>query len=219
MKTVAVILQKGGSGKTTMAFNLAIAFAHAGKATVLLDLDPQSSACRIADGRAAENPVVQDCSPARLLPTMESVSAAGADICIIDTPPKAENASLAAAKAADLVVVPIQPARLDLDALAETAEILTLAKRPVLVVINRAPTSHLSGVIDQTKRFITEGYQLTVAETVLHNRMAYQHAMTAGLGLLEFEPKGAAAEEIRSLFREVIRYAGIEVSHQTVMLA
>src|SRR3954453_17012701 len=77
----------------------------------------------------------------------------------------------------------------------------------------------LSGVIDQTKRFIAEGYHLTVAETVLHNRMAYQHAMTAGLGLLEFEPKGAAAEEIRSLFREVIRYAGIEVSHQTVTLA
>jgi chromosome partitioning protein len=67
MKTVAVILQKGGSGKTTMAFNLAIAFAHAGKATVLLDLDPQSSACRIADGRTVENPIVQDCSPARAI--------------------------------------------------------------------------------------------------------------------------------------------------------
>jgi chromosome partitioning protein len=150
---------------------------------------------------------------------MESIAAAGADICVIDTPPKAENASLAAAKAADLVVVPIQPTRLDLDALAETAEILTLAKKPVLVVINRAPTSHLSDLVDQARRFIVEGYSLPVAATILHNRLAFQHAMTAGLGVLEFEPKGAAADEIRSLFSEIIRLAGIKINHQTAMTA
>src|SRR4051812_14164608 len=126
MKTIAVIMQKGGSGKTTAAFNLAVAFALADRPTVLLDLDPQASACRIADGRGDIGPIVQDCAHARLEQTMKTAADAGAEICILDTPPKAEGASLAAARAADLVIVPVQPARLDLDALQETRDILVI---------------------------------------------------------------------------------------------
>jgi chromosome partitioning protein len=70
----------------------------------------------------------------------------------LDTPPKAENASLAAARAADLVVVPVQPAGLDLDALKKTAEILALAKTPALVVISRAPPTPNSKVEAQPGR-------------------------------------------------------------------
>src|SRR3954464_15015922 len=104
MKTIAVLMQKGGSGKTTTAINLAVAYALADHSTVLLDLDPQASACRIADGRGDGGPVVQDCAHAQLAKTMQAASDAGAEICILDTPPKAENASLAAARAADLVM-------------------------------------------------------------------------------------------------------------------
>jgi chromosome partitioning protein len=134
---------------------------------------------------------------------MEAAAAAGAELCILDTPPKAENASLAAARAADLVVVPVQPARLDLDALKETADILALAKTPALVVINRAPPIPNSKVEAQTRDVITSGYELMAAATVLHNRIAYQHAMTLGQGVIEYEPNGAAADEIRALMAEV----------------
>jgi chromosome partitioning protein len=95
VRTIAVIMQKGGSGKTTTAINLAIAYALADHSTVLLDLDPQASACRIADGRGDVGPVVQDCAHARLKQTMQAAEDAGAELCILDTPPKAENASLA----------------------------------------------------------------------------------------------------------------------------
>src|SRR3954471_22456321 len=178
MKTIAVLMQKGGSGKTTTAINLAIAYALTDCSTVLLDLDLQASACRIADGRGDVGPIVQDCAHARLGQTMKAAADAGTEICILDTPPKAENASLAAARAADLVVVPIQPARLDLDALKETADILTLDKTPALVVINRAPPTPNSKVEAQTREVIADGYGLAAADTVLHNRIAYQHAMT-----------------------------------------
>ncbi len=209
MKTIAVLMQKGGSGKTTTAINLAIAFALADRSTVLLDLDPQASACRIADGRGDVGPIVQDCAHARLAQTMKAAADAGAELCILDTPPKAENASLAAARAADLVVVPVQPARLDLDALKETAEILALAKTPALVVISRAPPTPNSKVEAQTREVITDGYELTAAKTVLHNRIAYQHAMTLGQGVVEYEPNGAAADEIRALMAEVSKAIGI----------
>jgi chromosome partitioning protein len=209
MKTIAVLMQKGGSGKTTTAINLAIAFALADRATVLLDLDPQASACRIADGRGDGGPVVQDCAPARLAQTMKAAEDAGAQVCILDTPPKSEAASLAAARAADLVVVPVQPARLDLDALKETADILALARTPVLVVINRAPPTPNSKVAVQTREVIGEGYGLRTADTVMHNRIGYQHAMTLGQGVVEYEPGGAAADEIRALLAEVSQAIGI----------
>jgi chromosome partitioning protein len=202
-------MQKGGSGKTTTSINLAVAFALADMSTVLLDLDPQASACRIADGRGDGGPIVQDCAHARLQQTMQAAAAAGAELCILDTPPKAENASLAAARAADLVVVPIQPARLDLDALKETADILTLAKTPALVVINRAPPTPNSKVEAQTREVIADGYGLAAADTVLHNRIAYQHAMTMGQGVVEYEPNGAAADEIRALMAEVSKAMSI----------
>jgi chromosome partitioning protein len=202
MKTIAVLMQKGGSGKTTTAINLAIAFALADHSAVLLDLDPQASACRIADGRDV-GPVVQDCAHARLAQTMKAAADAGTEICILDTPPKAENASLAAARAADLVIVPVQPARLDLDALKETADILALASTPALVVISRAPPTPNSRVEAQTREVIADGYGLKAATTVLHNRIAYQHSLTLGQGVIEYEPTGAAANEIRALMAEV----------------
>src|SRR3954454_21189594 len=169
MKTIAILMQKGGSGKTTTAFNLAVAFALADHSTVLLDLDPQASACRIADGRGDVGPIVLDCAHARLAQTMQPAADAGAELCILDTPPKAESASLAAARAADLVVVPVQPARLDLDALQETRDILVIAKTPALVIISRAPPMPNSRVEAQTRELIGEGYELTAAKTVLHN--------------------------------------------------
>ena len=209
MKTIAVLMQKGGSGKTTTSFNLAVAFALSDRSTVLLDLDPQASACRVADGRGDVGPIVQDCAHARLQQTMKTAADAGAEFCILDTPPKAENASLAAARAADLVVVPVQPARLDLDALKETADILALAKTPALVIINRAPPMPNSKVEAQTREVISDGFGLTAAVTVLHNRIAYQHAMTVGQGVTEYEPKGAAASEINALMAEVFKIMGV----------
>src|SRR3954453_9502599 len=185
MKTIAILMQKGGSGKTTTAFNLAVAFALADHSTVLLDLDPQASACRIADGRGDAGPIVQDCAHPRLAQTMKAAADAGTELCILDTPPKAENSSLAAARAADLVLVPVQPARLDLDALKETADILALAKTPALVVISRAPPIPSSKVEAQTREVIADAYGLSAADTVLHNRIAYQYAMTMGQGVVE----------------------------------
>ena len=79
MKTVAIESQKGGTGKTTTALNLAVAAEKAGQATVVIDLDPQASAAGWKDTRQAESPVVVSVPPARLPQALQAAQEGGAD--------------------------------------------------------------------------------------------------------------------------------------------
>ena len=66
MHTVAIISQKGGAGKTTVALHLALAFATSGRNTAVVDLDPQTSAANWGDRHEAELPVVISADASRL---------------------------------------------------------------------------------------------------------------------------------------------------------
>src|SRR5258707_13932498 len=104
MKTVAIESQKGGTGKTTTSLNLAVAAERAGKAAVVIDFDPQASAAGWKDTRPGDTPVVVSVTPARLPQALQAAQDGGAELVLIDTAPHAESASLAAAKAADLIL-------------------------------------------------------------------------------------------------------------------
>jgi chromosome partitioning protein len=77
MLTVAVIAQKGGVGKTTLALHLAVEAAKAGP-VVIIDIDPQSSAAQWADSRMAKEPSVVACPPARLAVALQAARTKGA---------------------------------------------------------------------------------------------------------------------------------------------
>ena len=98
--------QKGGAGKTTLAINLAVASELAASPAAVVDLDPQASAAAWADSRKAKAPVVVSAQAARLADVLATAREHGAALAIIDTAPHAEAAALAAARAADLVLVP-----------------------------------------------------------------------------------------------------------------
>jgi chromosome partitioning protein len=134
MKTIALIAQKGGAGKTTLALSLAIVAAKAGATSVIIDLDPQATACNWGDRREADTPVIVDAQPARLQSALQKAEEASVDIAIIDTPPRSEQATLAAAKAANLVVVPCRPQIYDLETIPHTKELITLAGGPPILV-------------------------------------------------------------------------------------
>src|ERR1700722_15391837 len=106
MKTVAIISQKGGVGKTTLALHLAVAAERAGRTSVLIDLDPQASAATWKDLRQQETTAVQPPPPAALL---EEARKPGPPPPVLDPPPNSESASLTAARAADLVLIPCRP--------------------------------------------------------------------------------------------------------------
>src|ERR1700676_5529752 len=114
MKTISIISQKGGAGKTTLALNLAGAAETFGHRCVVIDLDPQASAKGWHDHRQKESPVVISAQASRIKDVLETARQHGADICIIDTAPHSETAALAAARAADLILIPCRAGILDI---------------------------------------------------------------------------------------------------------
>ncbi|MFL5280054.1 MAG: AAA family ATPase [Rhodopila sp.] len=118
MKKIALIAQKGGVGKTTVAVNLAVA---TGSKAALFDLDPQESAVIWADRRKAEFPHVEFLTERRLPDGLKAAERQGFTLAIIDTPPAAGPQAFTAAQAADLVLIPCRPSLVDLDAIRRTA--------------------------------------------------------------------------------------------------
>lgn len=205
MKTLALISQKGGSGKTTLSLNLAIAATLNGKSAVVIDLDPQQSAARWARLRTAEAPVILSGHGPNLADLVDRARQGGADVVIIDTAPKSETAALVAAKLADLVLIPCQPSSLDLDAIADTVNIAALAGRSAAFVLNNCRASSL--LADQAEEAL-RSYGLPIAPVRIGNRVAFVKSLSDGKGVREFEPRGPAAEEIRGLLAFTLKQVG-----------
>ena len=197
MQTIALISQKGGAGKTTLAIALAVTAELAGLTSILVDLDPQASAAQWSDLREAETPVVT-CSPAtRLTSVLRSAQRTGASFAVLDTAPHATDAALAAARVSDFVLIPCRPATADLVAIGASIDLLQIVDKPGSVVINAAPVANpLTG---QAIAAIS-GYNVNPCPVVVHQRIEHVHAFTSGLSATESVPNGKAAAEINELY-------------------
>lgn len=202
MHIITLAAQKGGVGKTTLAVNLAVAAQAAGIRTALFDLDPQESATAWSERREAELPHVEPISARRLDQAIDAAEANGFALTIIDTPPAAGAEAAAAAQRADLVVIPCRPSLIDLDAIKRTAQLITSTGRAGVVVLNAAPPT-ASTLLDDA-RTLAEATGLRVARTVLRERSAYRAAWPYGLGVIEHEPKGKAAQEVAALQKHLL---------------
>lgn len=197
MRTIALISQKGGSGKTTLSIAIAVAAERAGIPSVLVDLDPQASAGQWSDLREAETPVVSCAPPARLPTVLRAARGAGAGLVVVDTAPHAADAALAAARASDFVLIPCRPATADLVAIGASIDLTRIAGKPTAVVINAAPVANpLTG----QARSAIAGYGVIPCPVVVHQRIEHVHAFTGGMCAAESAPKGKAAGEINELF-------------------
>ena len=197
MYTLTLIAQKGGTGKTTLAINLSVAAEAAGWRAALVDLDPQASAAGWGDHRNGERPAVAAVPATRLDAALQAVRGHGADLAVVDTAPHSESAALAAARAADLALVPLRPGVLDLRALGATADICALSGTRAAVVLNQVPPR---GPLPDEAAGAVAARGLEVAPCRIGSRVAFQHSLTNGLGVLEHEPAGKAAAEIAALF-------------------
>lgn len=206
MRTIAIISQKGGAGKTTLALHLAVAAERKGRSTAVIDLDPQASAAGWKDHREKEQPPVIAAPPARLGPLLDAARSAGADLAIIDTAPHAESASLTAARAADLILIPCRPAILDLRAIGATVEIARIAGKPAAVVLNAVPPR---GSLAKEAAEAVTAYGVTLAPVHFAHRAAFVHALTAGQTAQEYEPIGKAAEEVAGLYAWTCAQVGV----------
>jgi chromosome partitioning protein len=196
---LAIISQKGGAGKTTLAVNLAVAAEMADVPTVIIDLDPQASAKTWHDLRSRKDaPVVVSAQASRMQEVIEIARSNGAEFVIIDTAPHSESGALGAARAADLVLIPCRPAILDLKAIGTSGDLAALAKKEAVVVLNAVP--HQGKLAEEAGEAV-RGYGLSIAPIRLTQRAAYVHSLTAGQAALEFEPDGKAAQEILELYK------------------
>lgn len=208
MKTISIISQKGGAGKTTLAINLAGAAVERGLSVIIIDLDPQTSAKKWHDDREhKEAPAVISAHAERLPEILKAAEENGADLCIIDTAPHSETNALDAANAADLVLIPCRASSFDLKAITTSIKLTKIAQKPAVIVINGAqPRGSLA---NQAEQGITEKYGMPVLNTRVTQRMAFVHSVTEGKTVFEYEPDGAAAAEIKALFAATCQHVGM----------
>src|SRR3546814_6663049 len=120
MPTIAIISQKGGAGKTTLALHLAAAAEDSGHTALVIDVDPQATASQWAAWRQDAPPVVIDSAPPRLAAKIEQATGQGPAFIVIDTPPPPHRAASHAVEADDLVLIPCRPHRFHFAAIKTT---------------------------------------------------------------------------------------------------
>lgn len=199
MTTIAILSQKGGAGKTTLAINLAGAAAAAAQDAVIIDLDPQASAKSWYDRREKENPVVISAQAAALAEVLTTAATHGADYAIIDTAPHSETAALTAGRAADLILIPCRASYVDLKAIETTVDLVKLARKPAMFVLSCVRPGDKT-LPDGAESHLAQ-FPIPVSPQRITQRAAAVHALTAGQTVSEFEPEGPAAHEISELFR------------------
>lgn len=197
MKTIALVCQKGGVGKTTLAVNLAVCAHLSRKRVALIDIDPQASAADWNAERHADKRLdVVRTDISQLQAALAAAKARAVDIALIDTPGRIETTAAAAARLADFVLIPTRPVFFDLKASAATIQIAQTSGTPFSILFNLAPRGHITV---EESRAVLEGCNIPVLADVIHHYAAFYHA-AQGSSVFEYDPDGPAAEEIKTLF-------------------
>jgi chromosome partitioning protein len=197
MRILAVLNRKGGTGKTTLAVNLAAVLAER-RPVALVDADPQGSAIAWA-GALEDVRVVHTPDVAGL---RRVLVAGGEGVFLVDGPPADAEVNGVIFRAADLVVVPVGPSVLDLEAARPLLEALAGGhpRGLAVLVLTDARTTAPGRARDVLVRF-----SVPVAGVEIGRRIAHVEAVAARLPVTVYEPNGQAANEIRALAREVTR--------------
>jgi len=203
-KVITVAQQKGGAGKTTVAAHIAVALAQKGNRVAVIDIDPQGSLTywhNIREEKLGEGYTGLTFSALSGWRVGSEVSRLRkqCDYIVIDSPPHTETEARTAIRAADLILVPLQPSPTDLWATKATLDLAKAEKIPVRVVLNRVNNN---SKLAQT--IMAELPKDVVAETVLANRVIFAAALLEGRTATEVEPTSHAAQEIKALVKEIL---------------
>jgi chromosome partitioning protein len=207
---IALTGQKGGVGKSTTAICLAAATMQRGLRVLLVDADPQGTVRTWGDvasesGHATPTVVAMGAAMHRQgqLPDM----AAAFDLTVIDCPPRHGDIQRAALMVADVAVLPCGPTAVDAWALAGALDVVKEAQslrerlRCCVLITRRQGRT----VLGKSARAVLEASGLSVLQTVLSYRVAYQEAIAAGQGVTTYARRDPAAREIEDLLDELKR--------------
>jgi chromosome partitioning protein len=201
-RTIAIISQKGGTGKTTTTIELAVTAARTGESVAVIDLDAQTNAANWRDRRKEdpENPAVVSTQVGRLPQTVEAARAGGADLVIIDVPGKADNVALAAARLADLVLIPCPGNMFNMETLPSTRDLVRAAGDPPAFVLYTMIPPLGTRIAEDLKTLTKAHCGLEACPVHVTRRSSYEHAPDQGKAAREIDPEGSVAAEIERLY-------------------
>jgi chromosome partitioning protein len=205
-KVIAILNQKGGVGKTTIAVHLATAMARKKLRVLLIDADPQGSALDWSAARkdAPLFPVagLPKSSIHKELPAL----ALNYDIVVIDGPPRVYDVARSAIMASDLVIVPVQPSPYDVWAAKEIIDLLEEATvyKPGLKKVFAINRKIANTAIGRDVVEALSDYPLPVLKNALCQRVPFAESATQGLTVYELDPEMMASREMSLLADEVL---------------
>ena len=204
-KVITIAQQKGGSGKTTIAANLAAVFAIKNNlSTTILDTDPQGSLGKwfiTRQEKLKSKNTIQFKTASLWGAQYEAKSLKEkSDLVIIDTPPKIDADGRPAIEVADLVLIPISPSQVDFWATESIIELAKREKKEILILINRANAK--SKLIKEAVKFVND-MKVKKAKTILGNRQIFVSSMGLGLTVVEKQRTGKGCQEMLSLAKEI----------------
>lgn len=206
---ITIAQQKGGAGKTTVAAHLAVVFAQQNKRVAVLDIDPQASLTQWHQERANRfgeeftGLNFQTVSGWRVQNAINALKE-DHDIIIIDSPPHTDTDAKVAIRAANLVVIPVQPSPTDLWATQATIDLAEREQVNVCVLLNRvSPNAKLAATISRKLQHLLK--------STLGNRVAFAASIMEGRCVTETAPSSAAAQEVKALAQEVGKKLGIKI--------
>ena len=201
MKVIAVAMNKGGVGKSTLTRCIAVAATEDGLNVLVLDMDTQQTTTQWGRRRTARErplPLVRFTTENDLADELAKARAAGCDVAVIDTPPARSSEAPAAVESADLVVIPCTADIEAFEQIARTSRLARTTGKPALAVLNLATPNSRSEI--EAAREVFKAIGLPMAPAVLHRLKVHRDASRDGLTPQETEPSGKAASQIVELW-------------------
>jgi len=197
MQVISFVTQKGGSGKSTTAASVAVAAFSQGRRVFILELDRQGTLSDWAENRKTEDgPDFEQINSSALEKALTTLEDAGFELVVIDTPGVDNPHINAVMRVSDLCLIPCRPTATDLRGCLPTVQSLIRLEKPFAFVLTQCPAR--SSRVDETRAGLAA--LGLIAEPPIVSRADHQDAMAAGVGVTEFNPTGAAANEIRQLW-------------------
>jgi chromosome partitioning protein len=201
-KIITISQQKGGAGKSTIAAHLAVALKQKNNKVALIDIDPQGSTTmwhQVREelfGKGYTGISFSSCFGIRINNEITSMKLLN-DYVIIDCPPHTDTESKAAIRAADIVLVPMQPSPTDLWATGKTLEFAKGENKLARIVLNRfSPNMKIAKNLNFPEEYLLKSF--------IGNRVGFASSMAVGKTILETEPSSTGSSEVKDLVKEIL---------------
>ena len=201
MNILAVLSQKGGTGKSHSVRSLAVAALLTGKRVAIIDADPQGTVVAWGKRRQHNAPHIVALGSQTVASQVEMLRGRGAELIVIDTPPHAQPIINMAAEASTSCLIVTGAFLEELETVASVATIARALKKPSAIVLNRVSRSHALTLA----RTALGTFRLPVCPVAMAQLVTHAYASAEGETANEREPNGKAAEEVNAVFQWLVK--------------